>query len=159
MFCASGLIFDDTEGAMSVFMFSAFGLVLVGTEGVGSSFHALRSRTRFRWYWGRRVSFSCFALSNSFSTVPRASGYVFMLCATGPVSGGTEGAESRFQVPHSQTPFRRYRRLRVAFSCFALLDPFWVVPGVSGIVFMFCFPGLISDSTEDVRSRLHVLRS
>jgi hypothetical protein len=45
-----------------VFMFCAPGLVFGSTEGVGSRFHILRSRTRFRRYRGRRVPFSCFAL-------------------------------------------------------------------------------------------------
>jgi hypothetical protein len=36
--------------SVSVFMFCAFGLVFGGTEGVGSHFHVLRSRTHFRWY-------------------------------------------------------------------------------------------------------------
>jgi hypothetical protein len=38
-----------------VFMFCAPGLVFGGTVGVGSRFHVLHSRTRFRWYRGRPV--------------------------------------------------------------------------------------------------------
>jgi hypothetical protein len=63
-----------------VFMLCEAGLVFDGTDGVGSYFQALRSRThfrpyrgrrvtfsflcartQFRWYRGRQVSFSCFA--------------------------------------------------------------------------------------------------
>jgi hypothetical protein len=41
----------------TVFMFYASGLVFNGTEAVGSRFHLLRSRTRFRRYGGRQVPF------------------------------------------------------------------------------------------------------
>jgi hypothetical protein len=79
-----------------VFMFCANGLIFGGTVDVGSRFHVLRSRTRFRRYRGRpvpfshfahpdlfsaprthfrryrgrRVPFSCFALVDSFTAVP-----------------------------------------------------------------------------------------
>jgi hypothetical protein len=105
---------------------------------VGSRFHVLRSRTRFRRYRGRPVPFSClrtrtrfrryrrrqdpflgFALSDSFSAVPRAS------C---PV------------------------------SCFALTDIFSSVPRASGPVFNFCFPRPVFGGTEGVGSSFHVLR-
>jgi hypothetical protein len=91
-----------------VFMFCAPGLVFVGTEGVGSRFHVLRSRTLFRRYRGRRVLFSCFALPDTFSTVPTASGHVFMFCAPGLVFGGTEGVRFLFHVLRSRTNFRLY---------------------------------------------------
>jgi hypothetical protein len=52
-----------------VFMFCAPGLVFVGTEGVSSHFHVVRSRTHFWRYRGCRVPFSCFALLDSFSAV------------------------------------------------------------------------------------------
>jgi hypothetical protein len=45
-----------------VFMICAPELVLGGTEGVGSRFHALHARTHFRRYQGRPVPFSSFAL-------------------------------------------------------------------------------------------------
>jgi hypothetical protein len=64
-----------------VFMFCAPGLIFDGAWGVGSVFHVLRSRTRFRRYQGRRIPFSCFACSYMFSALPRASGPVFMFCA------------------------------------------------------------------------------
>jgi hypothetical protein len=103
-----------------VFMFCATKPVFGSTEGVGSRFHVLRSRTHFRWYRGRRVLFSCFALQDPFSAVPMASGSVFMLCAPGHFFSETEGVGSHFLVLRSLTHFRRYRRRRVPFSCFAL---------------------------------------
>jgi hypothetical protein len=92
-----------------VFMFCAAGLVFGGTEGVGSRFHVLRSRTHFRRYRGRRVPFSCIAHPESFSQVPRASGSFFLFCPPGLVFGGTKVVRSRFQVLHVRTHFRRYR--------------------------------------------------
>jgi hypothetical protein len=91
MFCAAGLVFDGTEGAVvqfssfalpdsflavprerdPIFMFCAFRLVFDGTEGVESSFYILRSRTHFWRYRGRLVSYSSFALPDSFGAVPR----------------------------------------------------------------------------------------
>jgi hypothetical protein len=140
-------------------MFCASGLVFGGSEGVGSRFHVLPSRTRFRRFPGRRVPFSCFALPDSFSAVPRASGLVFKFCAPGLVLGSTEGVGSRFHVLHSRTRFPRYRGRRVPFSCFALPDSFSAVSRASGIVFMFCAPGLVFDGTEGDVSRFNVLRS
>jgi hypothetical protein len=55
-----------------VFLICAPGLVFGGTEGVVSRFHVLRSQTRFRRFRGRQIPFSCFALPDSFSAVPRA---------------------------------------------------------------------------------------
>jgi hypothetical protein len=54
-----------------VFMFCASRLVFVGTEGVGSRFDVWRSRIRFRRCRVRRVPFSYFARSGSFSAVGR----------------------------------------------------------------------------------------
>jgi hypothetical protein len=143
-------------------MFCAFELVFDGTEGVGSCFHVLRSRTHFGRYRRRRVPFSCFALPDSFGTVPkvvgpvfmfcapeivwggpRASGPIFKFCAHGHIFGGTEGVGSHFHVSHSRTRFRRYRWRRVPFSCFVLPNPFWAVSRASGAVFTFCAPRLI----------------
>jgi hypothetical protein len=115
-----------------VFMFCAprldFGII----GGVTSHFQVLCSRTHFRWYRGRQVSFSYFALPDSFLAVPRASGPVFMFCALrlffsgiGGVGSrflilrartrfdGTEGLVSRFLVLRSRTRFRRYWGRRV----------------------------------------------
>jgi hypothetical protein len=122
------------------FMFCAPELVLGGTESVGTRFHVLRSRNRFRRYRGRRVPFSCIALPDSFSAVPSASGPVFMFCTPGLVFGSNEGVSSLFHV-------------------FALPDIFSAVPGKSGPVFMFCAPGLVFCGAECVGSRFHVLRS
>jgi hypothetical protein len=160
------------------FMFYAPRLILGGTEGVESSFHVLRSRTRFRRYRGRRVDFSCYALPDSFSTVPRALGPFFMfyaaelifndtegvgfrfhVCAPGLVFGSTEGLGCCLHVLLSRTHFRRYRGPRVEFSCFALLNSFSPVGRVSGPVFMFCAPRLIFSGNEGVGSHFHVLRS
>jgi hypothetical protein len=160
-----------------VFMVCELVLVFGGTKGAPSHFHVLCSRTRFRRYRGRRVPFSSFALPDSYSTVPRASGPVFMFCAPGLVFGSTEGVESvfvfctpglyfggtegdgsRFHVLRAQIHFRRYRVRRVTLSCFACLDSFSVVPRASCPVFMFCPPGLVFGGCEGVESRFHVLR-
>jgi hypothetical protein len=53
MFCATGLVFGDTEGVR--FCFPLPGHFFGGPVGVGSRFHILRSRTRFRRYRGRWV--------------------------------------------------------------------------------------------------------
>jgi hypothetical protein len=124
---------SDTVSSAStpVFMFCTPGLVFDGPEGVGSRFHVLRARTRFRRYGGRRLPFSCFACPDSFSTVLRSSAPIFMFCEPGLIFGGTEGVVSRFHVLHGRTRFRWYRGRRV-------------------LVFMFCAPKLIFSDTEDV---------
>jgi hypothetical protein len=159
MFYAPELIFGGIECVRS-----RFHVLLTLTHfrwyrGHRVPFHVLRSRTHFRRYRRRRVPFSCFALPDSFSAVPRASGPVLMFCAPGLVFRGTKGVRFLFHVLRSQTHFRRYRRRRVSFSCFALPDSFSAVPRVSGPLFMFCAPGLIFGRTEGVGSRFHVLRS
>jgi hypothetical protein len=142
-----------------VFIFCVPELVFDGSEGVGSRFHVLRTQTHFRRYGGRRVPFSYFALPDSFSAVPRASGTVFMFCVSGLIFVVTEGIASRFHVLRARTHFRWYRGRRVAFSCLALLDPFSKEPRASDPVFMLCAPGLVFDGTESVRSRFQVLRA
>jgi hypothetical protein len=122
-----------------VFMFCASGLIFGSTDHVGSHFHVLRTPTLFRRYLGRRVPFLCFALPDSFSAVPRASGPVFMFCVPGLVFGDTGGA--------------------ILFSCFARPYSFSTVSGASGAVFMFCAPGLIFGGSEGVGSRFHVLHA
>jgi hypothetical protein len=142
-----------------VFMFCVPVLVFGDTEGVGSRFQVVRSRTRF-WRCGvRRLLFSCFALPDSFSAVPRASNPVFMFCALRIVFGGIEDIGSRFHVLRARTHFRRYRGRRVPFSCFALPDSFSAVPSSSGPVFMFCDTELVFGGTEGVASRFHVMSS
>jgi hypothetical protein len=114
-----------------VFMFCAPGHVFDGTEGVGSRFHVLRSRTYFLRYGGRRVPFSCFARPGSFSAETRVSGPIFMFSAPRDIFRGTEGIGSHFHALCTRTRFRLYRGHRVpfsclarpySFSCFALLD-------------------------------------
>jgi hypothetical protein len=142
-----------------VFMVCTPGLLFGNTEGVGSCFHVLRDRTRFRWYRGRRVPFSCFPLLDIFLAVRRASGPVFMFCAPRHISRGIEGVGSCFHVLISRTRFRQYEGCRVSISCGALLYSFSAVPRASCSVFMFCTPGLIFGGTEGVGSRFHILRS
>jgi hypothetical protein len=142
-----------------VFMFYAPGLVSRGTEGVGSRFHVLCSQTRFSRCRGRRVLFSCFALPDSFSTVLRASGPVFMFCAPRLIFDCSEGVGSRFHVLRDSDSFSAVPRGPVPFSCFALPNMFSAVPRASGLIFMFCAPGLIFGGTEGVRFRFHVLRA
>jgi hypothetical protein len=166
------------RASVRVFMFCAPEFVFGDTVGVGSRFHVLRARTHFRRYRWRGVPFSCFALRNTFSVVPRASRPVFMFFYPGPVFGGTEGLGSRFHVFRSRTSFwrylgigsrfhvlrartrcRRYRRRQIQFSSFPLSDMFSVVPRASGPVFMFCAPRPVFGGTEGVGSLFHVLRS
>jgi hypothetical protein len=129
--------FSTVPRSCPVFMFGPPRLIFDGTEGVGSLFHVLRSRTPFRWYRGIQIPFSCFAIPNSFSAVSRASGLIFMLSA--------------------RTNFWRYRGRWVQFSCFALAYSFSAVPGASGLIFMFCAPGIVFNGTEGAGSRFHVL--
>jgi hypothetical protein len=121
-----------------VFKFCAPKLVCGGTNGVESRFHVLHSQTHFRWCGGRQIRFSCFALSDSFSAVPRASGPVSMFCAPVLIFGDTGCDVSRFHVLRSRT----YDGTEGVRSCFHV-----------------CTPGLIFDGTEDVGSRFHVLRA
>jgi hypothetical protein len=88
-----------------VCMFCARGLIFGGTKGDGFGFHVLLSRTRFRRYQGRRVSFSCFALPDSFWAEMTASGPIFMFCAPGLVWGCIEDVGTYFHVLRSQTRF------------------------------------------------------
>jgi hypothetical protein len=136
---------SDSFGAVlsvtcPIFMFCDLGLILGGTEDVGTRFHVLRSRTSFRPYRGRRVPLSCFDLPDSFGAVPTASGSVFMFCTFGLVLGDTEGVGSSFHVLRSKTLLGLYRGRRIPFSCFALPDSFF-------------------GCTECVGSRFHVLRT
>jgi hypothetical protein len=140
-------------------MVCAPGTVLGGTEGVRSNFHILRSRTRLERYGEHQVPFSCFSFPDSFSTVQRMSGPIFVFCALGLVLGGTEGVRSNFHVLRSRTLFRRNRRRYVSHSSFTLPDPFWAVPRVLGLIFMFCAARFIWGGTERVGSHFYVLRS
>jgi hypothetical protein len=139
MFCAPGLIFNDIEGVVSLFHVLRAHTCFRRYIDVGSRFHVLRARTRLRRCRVCRVSFSYFTRPESFSTVPRASGPVFMFCVPVLIFGGTGCVGSHFNVLRAHNHFRRYRGRRVPFSCFA--------------------PKLICDGTECVGSRFHVLRS
>jgi hypothetical protein len=140
-------------------MFCAPRLYFNSTEAVGARFHFLRYRNLFGCYRGRRVPFSCFALPDSFSTVLRASGLIFMFCDPEIFSGGAEGVGAHFQILRSPTSFRRYRGCRGSFSCFALPDSFWVVPRAPGPFFLFYASKLVSSGTKGVGNRFHILRS
>jgi hypothetical protein len=120
-----------------VFMFCAPGLVFSGIEGIKSCFHVLHSWAHFQRYGGRRVLISCFALPDSFSAVPRASGPIFRFCAPGLVFGRTMGVRSNLNVFSALTHFRRYRVRRVPFSSFARPDSFLAVPRATGPVLLF----------------------
>jgi hypothetical protein len=164
-------------------MFCAPGYVFDRAECVGSRFNVLCAWTHFCRSRGRRVPFSSFALPDTFLTVQRASGHVFIFCAPfsyfalpdsfltetrvpGPVfifyaprvvSCGTEGVSSRFHILRSRTLFRRYRGRQVPFLCFARPDSYSVVPRASALVFIFCASGLVFGGTEDVISCFHIL--
>jgi hypothetical protein len=84
------------------------GHVFCGTEGILSLFLVLRARNRFRRYQVRRVPISCFARSDSFLAVPRASRPIFMFCASRLVIRDTEGVRSHFNVLRFWTHFLRY---------------------------------------------------
>jgi hypothetical protein len=142
-----------------VFIFCAPELVFDGTEGVGSRYQVLRSRTRFKRYRGRRLPFSCFARPDSISAVPRASAPDFMFCAHRLVFGGTEGVRSCFHVLRALTHFQRYRGRPVPFSCFALPDSFLAMPSALGPVIIFCASELVFDGTEGVGTSFHVMRA
>jgi hypothetical protein len=132
-----GLVSAIPRATGPVFMFCASGLVFDSTVGVGTRFQILRARIRFRRYQGRRFPFSCFARPDSFSTVPRASGPVFMFCVPEFIFGGTDGVGSSLHVLRSQTSFQRCRVRWVPFSCFAHPDSFSAVPKASTPVFIF----------------------
>jgi hypothetical protein len=159
IFCAHGLIFGGIWGIGSRFHVFAPGPVSDGTEGVGSRFHVLLFQTHFRRYRRCWVSFSCFALPDSFSGLSGAKGPISCFAFLDLFFDGTEGVGSLFYGLLLRTRFRRYRRRRVQFSYFALPNPFSAVPTASVPVFMFCAPVHIFGSTVCVESHFHLLRS
>jgi hypothetical protein len=171
-----------------VIMFCSPRLIFGGTEGVGSRFNVLRVRTCFLWYRGRPNSFSAVSsvscpyfmfcapvlvfsgtegvgsrfhvlLSGLIFSGTEGVGSRFNFLLPGLVFGGTEVVGSRLHVLRSLTQFRRYRRRRVSFSCFARPDSFSAVPRASGTFFMFCAHIFVFGSTESVQCRFHVLRA
>jgi hypothetical protein len=175
-FCAPGLVFGGTNGVGTRFLILRarthfggtegvgphfhvlrVGLVFDGTEDVSTRFHVLRARNSFRRYRGSRVPFSCFSCPDSFSTVLRASGPVFLICAPELVFSGTEGVVSRIHFLRAHTWFWRYQGRRHPFSCFALPDSVSTILRASCLVFMYCVLGLVFGGTEGVWSRFHVL--
>jgi hypothetical protein len=106
MFCVPGPVFGGSVGIGSNFHVLRFRTRFRQYRGVGFRFHVLCSRTHFRRYRGRRVSFSCFALPDLFLAVPSALRPVFMFCAPGPVFVGTDGIKPRFHVLLSGTRFQ-----------------------------------------------------
>jgi hypothetical protein len=120
-----------------VFMFYSLGLILVDTVGAESRFQVLRFHTRLGLYRGRQIPFSSFALQNSFLTITRASGHIFMYCAPKLFFSGTECVRSYFNVCTSELILGVLR--------------------APGPVFMFCAPELIFHGTEGVGTRFHVL--
>jgi hypothetical protein len=142
-----------------LFMFSAPGHVFRGAEGVGSCFNVLCSRTCFRLYRGRRVSFSCFARLDSFSENRGRRLPFSCFFVPGLVFGGVEGVGFHSHVLGARSHFRRYRRHRVPFSFFVIPGTFSAVRRASGLDFIFCAPELVFGGTEGVGSRFHVLRA
>jgi hypothetical protein len=138
-------------------MFCTPGRVFGGTEGVGSRLHVLRSRTRFRWYRGRLVLFSCFPLPNSFSTITKGDGSHFYVLGSRTRFRRYRRGGSRFLFLRARTHFRRYRRRWVPFSFFTLPDSFSAAPRVSGPVFLFCALRLVFGCSGGFRSRFNVL--
>jgi hypothetical protein len=109
-------------------------------------------RTQFRLYRWRQDPLSHFALPDTFSAFRMASGPDFMFCAPGLIFGATEVVGSRIHILRSRPCFPWYRGCRVPFSCFARRDSFSTIPRASGLVFMFCVPGLIFGGNEGVGS-------
>jgi hypothetical protein len=159
MFCSPDSFSAVPSVSSTIFMHCVPGFIFSGTEGVGSRFVVLRSQIPFLRDRERRLPFSCFGRPESFSTIPRASGPVFMFCAPELVFGSTEGVGYSFHALLARTRFRRYRGRWVPFSCFAPPDSFSTVPRASGPVFMFCASRLVFGDTEPLGSRFHVLRS
>jgi hypothetical protein len=140
-------------------MFCAPELFFGGTKGVKTLFYILHSRTYFRQYRRRRVPFSCFALPDSFSAVPRASSPVFMFCSPGFVFGGTRGDESRFHVLRSETQFSAVPRMSAPVFMFCASELVFGDTDGTRPVLMFCAFGLIFFEAEGVGSPFLILCS
>jgi hypothetical protein len=152
--------FSAVEKALCpVFKFCAPIIVFGGAEDLGFRLHILRSRTHFRRYRGRRVPSSCFALLDSFSTLMRKSGPVFIFCARGPILGGTEVVRSSFHVSHTRNHFGRYRGAVSHFHVLRSRLHFLRYRGRPVSFFMFCTFRLVFGGTEGIGVPFHVLRS
>jgi hypothetical protein len=115
----------EQRASSPVFMFCAPVPILGGTEGVGSSFHALRCQIRLGRYRARQVLFLCFVLSELFSAISRAKGPVFVFCALTFIFDGTEDAGYRLHVLRSRTHFRRTDGIRSCFQVLCSQTLFW----------------------------------
>jgi hypothetical protein len=124
-------------------MFCALVLVFGGAECVGSRFHDLPTRTRFRRYRGRPIPFSCSPLPDMFLAGRRVSCLVFMFCVPGQVFCGTEGVGSRFHVCTAGLIFGGTEGVDSHFHVFSFPNSFSAVRRVSGPVFIFCAPELV----------------
>jgi hypothetical protein len=116
------------------FMFCAPRLIFDGTEGVGSRFHVLRSRTNFQWFIRRRVPFHVLRTSSRFR---RYQGRLvpFSYFAPRLVFCSTVRVWSCCHVLRSDTHFRWYQRRRFPFSCFARPDSCSTIRRASDPVF------------------------
>jgi hypothetical protein len=141
-----------------IFLFCAPRLIFDGTEGVGSHFHVLPTRTRFRWYRGRLVPISCFAPRLVFDGTKGVGSRFHVLCSRIHFRR-YRGRRVPFHVLHSSSRFRRYQGRLVPFSCFACPNSFSAVWRASSPVFMFCVPRLIFDGTNGVGSHFSILRA
>jgi hypothetical protein len=137
MFCAPGPVFGGTDGVGSSFYVLRSRTHFQRHRGHGSCFHVSRSRTRFRRYRRLQVQFSCFPLPDPFSAVPTASGPIFMFCAPRLIFVGAEGVVSRFHVLRSRTRFRRYRRVASRFMFWARGHVFGSTDGVGSCFNVF----------------------
>jgi len=158
-YCASGRIYGVIERVGTHFPILRFWTRFRRCRVRRVCVLVLRSRTCFRRYRGRRAPYSRFALPETDSALPSASGPVFTFCAPGLVFGVTDFVGPRFRVLCYETCFRRCRVRRAQFSCFALPDTYSALPIASGPVFTFCAPGLIFSVFECIGPRGRVLHS
>jgi hypothetical protein len=134
MFCALGLIFGGSESGRYRFHVLRSVLVFDGTDGAESRFHVLRSLTHFRRYRARRLLFSCFAFSDSFLAIPRASTPVFLFCAPDSFPAVWRASDLLFMFCSPGLVFPQFRGRRVPFSCFASV---LIFDGTEGVGFRF----------------------
>jgi hypothetical protein len=172
VFCAPGLISRGTEGVWYSFLLpDPFSAVLraLGPVFKFCALEPIRAEPRApslilmfhapeQVFDGTESSFSCSALSDSFSAVLRASGPVFLLCPPGLVFDGSKGVDIVFMFA-IQDSFGAVSR--ASSPIFMFCAPVLIFDGTraSGPVFLFYAPGLVFDDTEGVRFRFHALRS